>query len=69
MCKAAPSHFILAFFTTSTLCAAPIFAQEAIIYDGDNCTGDYRMLSDDFSDLHVLGFATHRFPYHHVRRF
>lgn len=34
--------------------AAP--AQEAIIYDGDNCTGDYRMLYDDVSDLHDMGF-------------
>ena len=31
-------------------------AQEAIIYDGDNCTGDYRMLYDDVRDLHEVGF-------------
>ncbi|MBL4629505.1 MAG: hypothetical protein JKY00_15995 [Roseicyclus sp.] len=31
-------------------------AQEAIIYDGDNCTGDYRMLHGDVRDLHAMEF-------------
>lgn len=38
------------------LAACVASAQEAIIYDGDNCTGDYRMLYDDVSDLHAMEF-------------
>lgn len=38
------------------LAACVASAQEAIIYDGDNCTGDYRMLHDNVHDLHAMGF-------------
>lgn len=47
--------FVLLAFLLS-LPTARAFAQEAIIYDGDNCTGDYRMLHDDVRDLHAMEF-------------
>ena len=51
-------HFLtLPIFTASLISAAGVApAQEAIIYDRDDCTGDYRMLYDDVSDLRDMDF-------------